>query len=116
VDPWWWVPIGLAAWFLVAVLVAPCVGRSVPLAMSRLWTGTGTVRDADLGDQCFQRLTQVIERRFRGFAVAHGSDTCPELGRCAPDTVLILFEGVRYVHGPNPAAHRPLASSKARYT
>jgi hypothetical protein len=26
VDPWWWVPIGLAAWFSVAVLVAPCVG------------------------------------------------------------------------------------------
>ena len=25
-DPWWWVPIGLAAWLLVAVLVAPCVG------------------------------------------------------------------------------------------
>ncbi len=25
-DPWWWVPIGLAAWFLVAILVAPCAG------------------------------------------------------------------------------------------
>ena len=25
-DPWWWVPIGLAAWLLVAVLVAPCAG------------------------------------------------------------------------------------------
>jgi hypothetical protein len=26
VDPWWWVPIGLAAWFLVAVVVGLCIG------------------------------------------------------------------------------------------
>jgi hypothetical protein len=26
VDIWWWVPIGLAAWFLVAVVVAMCIG------------------------------------------------------------------------------------------
>ena len=25
-DPWWWVPIGLAAWFLVALAVALCLG------------------------------------------------------------------------------------------
>ena len=25
-DPWWWVPIGLVAWFLVAVVVALCIG------------------------------------------------------------------------------------------
>jgi hypothetical protein len=25
-DPWWWVPIGLAAWFLVAVATALCLG------------------------------------------------------------------------------------------
>ena len=31
-DPWWWVPIGLAAWFLVAIVAAliigPILGRS----------------------------------------------------------------------------------------
>jgi len=26
VDPWWWVPIGLAAWFLVGLAVALCLG------------------------------------------------------------------------------------------
>ena len=25
-DPWWWVPIGLAAWFLVALAVALWLG------------------------------------------------------------------------------------------
>ena len=25
-NPWWWVPIGLAAWFLVALLVGLCLG------------------------------------------------------------------------------------------
>ena len=25
-DPWWWVPIGLAAWFLVALAVALLLG------------------------------------------------------------------------------------------
>ena len=26
VNPWWWVPIGLAAWFLVGLAVALCLG------------------------------------------------------------------------------------------
>lgn len=26
VDPWWWVPIGLAAWFLVGLAVALVLG------------------------------------------------------------------------------------------
>ena len=26
-NPWWWVPIGLAAWCLVAVVMALCIGR-----------------------------------------------------------------------------------------
>jgi hypothetical protein len=26
VNPWWWVPIGLAAWFLVSIVVALCIG------------------------------------------------------------------------------------------
>ena len=26
-NAWWWVPIGLAAWCLVAVVVALCIGR-----------------------------------------------------------------------------------------
>ena len=26
VNAWWWVPIGLAAWFLVAVVMALCIG------------------------------------------------------------------------------------------
>ena len=25
-DVWWWVPIGLAAWCLVSVVVALCIG------------------------------------------------------------------------------------------
>ena len=25
-DPWWWVPIGLAVWFLVGLAVALCLG------------------------------------------------------------------------------------------
>jgi hypothetical protein len=25
-DPWWWVPIGLAAWFLVALAIALLLG------------------------------------------------------------------------------------------
>ena len=25
-DPWWWVPIGLAAWFLVALAIALFIG------------------------------------------------------------------------------------------
>ena len=25
-NSWWWVPIGLAAWFLVAIAVGLCVG------------------------------------------------------------------------------------------
>lgn len=25
-NPWWWVPIGLAAWFLVSIGVALCIG------------------------------------------------------------------------------------------
>jgi hypothetical protein len=25
-NPWWWVPIGLAAWFLVALAIALCIG------------------------------------------------------------------------------------------
>jgi hypothetical protein len=25
-DPWWWVPIGLAAWFLIALAIALCIG------------------------------------------------------------------------------------------
>jgi hypothetical protein len=32
VNPWWWVPIGLAAWFLVAIgigiLIGPVLRRS----------------------------------------------------------------------------------------
>ena len=27
VNAWWWVPIGLAAWCLVAVVMALCIGR-----------------------------------------------------------------------------------------
>jgi hypothetical protein len=27
VNPWWWVPIGLAAWFLVATGVGMLIGR-----------------------------------------------------------------------------------------
>jgi hypothetical protein len=26
VSPWWWVPIGLAAWFLVAIVVSLLIG------------------------------------------------------------------------------------------
>ena len=26
VNAWWWVPIGLAAWFLVAIVTALCIG------------------------------------------------------------------------------------------
>jgi hypothetical protein len=26
VNTWWWIPIGLAAWFLVAVVMALCIG------------------------------------------------------------------------------------------
>ena len=26
-NPWWWVPIGLAAWCLIAVVMALCIGR-----------------------------------------------------------------------------------------
>jgi hypothetical protein len=26
VNPWWWVPIGLAAWFLVAVVASLLIG------------------------------------------------------------------------------------------
>jgi hypothetical protein len=26
VNPWWWVPIGLAAWFLVAIVVGLLIG------------------------------------------------------------------------------------------
>jgi flagellar biosynthesis/type III secretory pathway M-ring protein FliF/YscJ len=26
VNPWWWVPIGLAAWFLVSIVAALCIG------------------------------------------------------------------------------------------
>ena len=55
-----------------------------------------------------QRVPQVIERRFAGRTIAHGSDTWPELGRCTPDTILILFEGVRYVHGPAMARSQPV--------
>ena len=25
-DPWWWVPIGLVGWFLVALAIALCLG------------------------------------------------------------------------------------------
>ena len=25
-NPWWWVPIGLAAWFLVAIVAALLIG------------------------------------------------------------------------------------------
>lgn len=64
------------------------------------------VRDADLGNQRLQRLAQIIERRFACLTVPHGPDTWPELGRCTPNTVLILFERVWYVHGPRPDAHR----------
>jgi hypothetical protein len=26
-DAWWWIPIGLAAWFTVAAAAAPLIGR-----------------------------------------------------------------------------------------
>jgi hypothetical protein len=26
VNPWWWVPIGLAAWFLVSIVAALLIG------------------------------------------------------------------------------------------
>jgi flagellar biosynthesis/type III secretory pathway M-ring protein FliF/YscJ len=26
VNPWWWVPIGLAAWFLVAIVASLLIG------------------------------------------------------------------------------------------
>ena len=29
VNAWWWVPIGLAAWFLVAVVMALCIGAAL---------------------------------------------------------------------------------------
>jgi hypothetical protein len=64
------------------------------------------VRDADLGNQCLQRPAQIIERRFAGRTVADGPDTWPELGRCTPNTVLILFEDVWYVHRPRRDTHR----------
>ena len=25
-NAWWWIPIGLAAWFLVAIVMALCIG------------------------------------------------------------------------------------------
>ncbi len=25
-DPWWWVPIGLVGWFLLALAIAVCLG------------------------------------------------------------------------------------------
>ena len=25
-DMWWWVPVGLAAWFLASVVIALCIG------------------------------------------------------------------------------------------
>jgi hypothetical protein len=39
VNPWWWVPIGLAAWFLVAIvaalLIGPVLKRSAHSARSQ---------------------------------------------------------------------------------
>jgi hypothetical protein len=28
-DPWWWVPIGLAAWFLIALAIALLLGPAL---------------------------------------------------------------------------------------
>ena len=42
VNAWWWVPIGLAAWFLVAVVMALCIGA---VSQARL-SGPGIPRPA----------------------------------------------------------------------
>jgi len=55
------------------------------------------VWDADLSNQRLERIAQIIERCFACLTVADGPNTWPELGRCTPNTVLILFDGVRYV-------------------
>ena len=35
-DPWWWVPIGLAAWFLVALGIGLFIGPILQAILSGL--------------------------------------------------------------------------------
>jgi hypothetical protein len=53
------------------------------------------VWDADLSSQRLERIAQIIERCFACLTIADGPNTWPELGGCTPNTVLILFDGVR---------------------
>ena len=55
-SSWWWVPIGLAAWFLVSLAVALCVGpvlrRSAEAreALERQWAESD-IRHQPLRDE-----------------------------------------------------------------
>jgi hypothetical protein len=52
------------------------------------------IRRAGLGEQDLQRLAQVGDSGFLGRAIADRADARAELGRSAPDAVLILLDGV----------------------
>jgi hypothetical protein len=53
VNPWWWVLIGLAAWFLVAIVVALLIGpvlrRSARSAQIQDSLGPGPEKTSDEG-------------------------------------------------------------------
>jgi hypothetical protein len=58
---------------------------------------------ADLGDQRGQSFSQVSDRSLLGGAVAHGTDTGPQLGGRTPDTVFILFAAAAVVAEIRPS-------------
>lgn len=50
-SPWWWVPIGLAAWFLVSIVAALCIGPVL-----RRSSQAREPLDQELEDQEFEEL------------------------------------------------------------
>jgi hypothetical protein len=69
------------------------------------------IRRTYLGEQDFERLAQVGDRGFLGRAIAGRADARAELGRGAPDAVLVLLDGVGHM---NNARHEiPLSHTTA---
>ncbi len=60
------------------------------------------LRCTNLLDERGQRATQILDRLFGAGAISHRTDTGPELSGRTPNTVFVLFDGVRHM---NNAAH-----------
>ena len=66
-DMWWWVPIGLAAWFLAAIVIATCIGPVLR-------------RASKIRESLDQQFAEISDEHGSPGDERHASQGCPSPG------------------------------------